>query len=218
MDLDLIDKNKIRADNYISMILIIGFLLYALSLPLDALLSVIIYPLACLGACGVLNIISALNKKNNIVDGRHNKLLSGIIFIVFSAFFLWFFLSQPSVTLHRIVSLITFPMIIVAFAAIIKGTMISIYSERQRKINIIIGFITFIISILVLYNILNNFLLNIVALSITLLLNIFSRAALYLSEYGLSVVHIKNLKLFFYIISDYLIVIDSKGNLVLSKV
>jgi len=120
-------------------------------------------------------------------------------------------------TSHRIIILITFPMIIVACAGIIKGFIIKIYSLKQRKMNIIIGFITFIINLLVLFNFLNNFLFNIVALSLTLLINIFSRAALYLSEFGLSIMHIKNLKLFLYIISDYLVMIDSNGNLVLSK-
>lgn len=214
---EIIDKNKIRADNYISILLVIGFLLFALFFKLEALLSIIVYPFACLAICGVLNIISALNKRNNATHGSLNKILLGIIFIIFSTLFLWFILSQNNVTSHRIISLITFPMVIVACAGIIKGFIINIYSLKQRRMNIIIGFITFIINLLVLFNILNNFLFNIVALSLTLLINIFSRAALYLSEFGLSIMHIKNLKLFLYIISDYLVMIDSNGNLALSK-
>lgn len=214
----IIDKNKIKADNYISVLIIVSFLLFALIFKLEALLSVIVYPFACLAIYGVLKIIGALNKRNNATHGSLNKILLGIIFIIISILFLWFFLSQPNVTSHRIIILITFPMIIVACAGIIKGFIIKIYSLKQRKINIIIGFITFIINLLVLFNILNNFLFSIVVLSLTLLINIFSRAALYLSEYGLSLFHLRNFKLFLYIISDYLVYVDRNGNLELSKI
>ena len=221
----IIDRNKIKADNYISVLIIASFLLFASLFNLEAVLSVIVYPFACLAIYGVLIIIGALNKRNNPTHGRLNKILLGIIFIIFSILFLWFFLSQPNVTSHRIIALITFPMIIVACAGIIKGYIIKIYSLKQRIMNIIIGFITFIINLLVLFNILNNFLFNIlnnflfniVVLSLTLLINIFSRAALYLSEYGLSLFHLRNFKLFLYIISDYLVYVDRNGNLELSK-
>ena len=109
-------------------------------------------------------------------------------------------------------------MMIVAFAGIIKGSIIDIYSLRHRTMNIIIGFVTLIFSLIGFFNLVNNFLFNIIALSLTLLVNIISRAALYLSEFGLSLVQIKNFKLFLYIISDYLIHVDRKGNILLSKI
>ncbi len=43
------------------------------------------------------------------------------------------------------------------------------------------------------------------------------RAALYLSEFGLSLLDKNNYKLFFYIISDYLIYVNEEGNIVLTK-
>jgi len=218
MDLDLINKNKIRADDYITYLLAICFLLFACFLPLEALLSIIVYPFASLTCYGILNIISVLKKRNYENYRKLNKILLGIICVNFSVLFLWFILIQPNVTTQRIVALIAFPMLIVAFAGIIKGKIIDIYSLKYRRVNIYIGIITFIISMLVLLNILNNFLFNIIALSLTLFINILSRAALYLSEFGLSIVHIKNLRLFLYIISDYLIHIDRNGNLILSKI
>lgn len=214
MNLELIDKNKILADNYISILLVFAYILFAIFFPLEAMLSIIVYPFASLTFYGIVKIISALNKRKY---GKLNKILLGIISITFSALFLWFILTQPNVTSQRIVALIAFPMLIVAFAGIIKGSIIDIYSLKYRRMNIYIGIITIIITILVLLNIMNNFLFNIIALSLTLLINILSRAALYLSEFGLSIVHIKNLRLFFYMISDYLIHIDRNGNLVLTK-
>jgi len=214
----LIDKNKIRADNYITILLVVCFLLFAIFFPLDALLSIIVYPFASLTCLGILNIVSVLEKRNYKNHGKLNKILSGIIYINFSVLILWFILTQPNIASQRIVALIAFPMLIVAFAGIIKGSIIDIYSLKYRRVNIYIGIITFIICMLVLLNVMNNFLFNIIVLSLTLLINILSRAALYLSEFGLSIVHIKNLRLFLYIISDYLINIDRNGNLILSKI
>lgn len=216
--MDLIDKNKIRADNYITILLVVCFLLFAIFFPLDALLSIIVYPFASLTCLGILNIVSVLEKRNYKNHGKLNKILSGIIYINFSVLILWFILTQPNIASQRIVALIAFPMLIVAFAGIIKGSIIDIYSLKYRRVNIYIGIITFIICMLVLLNVMNNFLFNIIVLSLTLLINILSRAALYLSEFGLSIVHIKNLRLFLYIISDYLINIDRNGNLILSKI
>ncbi len=214
----MIDKNKIRADNYITILLVVCFLLFAIFFPLDALLSIIVYPFASLTCLGILNIVSVLEKRNYKNHGKLNKILSGIIYINFSVLILWFILTQPNIASQRIVALIAFPMLIVAFAGIIKGSIIDIYSLKYRRVNIYIGIITFIICMLVLLNVMNNFLFNIIVLSLTLLINILSRAALYLSEFGLSIVHIKNLRLFLYIISDYLINIDRNGNLILSKI
>ncbi len=214
----MINKNKIRADNYITILLVVCFLLFAIFFPLDALLSIIVYPFASLTCLGILNIVSVLEKRNNKNHGKLNKILSGIIYINFSVLFLYFILTQPNITSQRIVALIAFPMLIVAFAGIIKGSIIDIYSLKYRRVNIYIGIITFIICMLVLSNIMNNFLFSIIVFSLTLLINIFSRAALYLSEFGLSIVHIRNLRLFLYIISDYLINIDRNGNLILRKI
>ena len=116
-----------------------------------------------------------------------------------------------------LIGLISLPMIIVGFAGIIKGSIIDIYSKKHRLMTIIVGIITILITLLVFANLMNNLVFNIVALSLTFLFNILSRAALYLSEFGLSIVHIRNFKIFLYIISDYLIYIDRNGNLVLSK-
>lgn len=64
----------------------------------------------------------------------------------------------------------------------------------------------------------SSFLFHIVSLSVALTANIISRAALYLSEFGLSLLHKNNFKLFFYIISDYLIYVNEEGNIVLTKI
>lgn len=216
MSLDLINKNKIKADDYISVTIAIIYVLFAVFFHLEVLVSIIVYPFVSLAIYGVLKIIEFFNKRK-ARERNPVKFLFGIVSLIVSILFLWFIIIQPNVTPHVIMALISIPMIIVGFAGIIKGSIIDIYSKKHRLMTIIVSIITILITLSVFANLMNNLLFNIVALSLTFLFNILSRAALYLSEFGLSIVHIRNFKIFLYIISDYLIYIDRNGNLVLSK-
>ncbi|MFX1435715.1 MAG: hypothetical protein ACFFAA_00705 [Promethearchaeota archaeon] len=217
MSLELVNQKKIKADNYISVLMIIYFSIFASFFHLEAILAVAVYPLVSLIAYKSLFILKYFNKKNS-EERNPVKFFFGIVSIIFSILFLWYILVQTAVTVNILMILCSFPMIIVGFAGIIKASVIDIYSKKHRIMSTIIGFITIIISLLIFVNTFNELLFSIIALSLTLLLNILSRAALYLSEFGLSIVHIKNFKIFFYIISDYIIYINRDGNLVLSKI
>ena len=216
MSLEEIKDKKIKADNYISVLLIVSYLLFAMFFRLAALISIVIYSIASLGIVGVLKIINALNKRN-AVDGKGNKILVGIISIIFSSLLINFLLRQPNVTLHIIILLASYPLMIVGCAGIIKGILIDIYQEKHRILNIIVGLATIIVCCITFYSTVDSFLINIIMISLTLIINITSRAALYLSEYGLSLVQLRNFKLFLYIISDYLVYVDRNGNIVLTK-
>ncbi|MEE9379436.1 MAG: hypothetical protein V3V33_15530 [Candidatus Lokiarchaeia archaeon] len=213
---ETINKNKIKADNYISVFMIASYLLYALFFRIEALISIIVYPFASLGIYGVLKIINALNKRNP-VHGKGNKILVGTIYIIFSVLFLGFLFSMPNITSHIIISLISFPLLIVGFAGIVKGMLIDIYLEKHRVINILVSLSTIVVCFIAFSSVVNNLLFNMIILSLTFLINVLSRAALYLGEYGLSLIHIKNFKLFLYIISDYILYFDANGNIALSK-
>ncbi|MFX0139112.1 MAG: hypothetical protein ACFFDN_36055 [Candidatus Hodarchaeota archaeon] len=218
MILELIDERKIKADDYITGVMIVNFLVFAMFFRLEAIMAVAVYPFTSLFIYGILKIYTGLKKIR--IKGRINinNILLGIIYIGFSIFLLNLIFTQPTVKSHHIISLITFPIMIGGFAGIIKGLIINLYSVKHRMINNFVGFITIVICFLTFSTIIKNFIFNVVLLSLTLLLNIFSRAALYLSEFGLSLRQIKNFKLLFYIISDYLIFVDRDGNLVLSKI
>ncbi len=216
MSIDLIDKKKIKADDYISILIAVNYLVFALFFHLETLISIIVYPFVALALYGIIKIINFLNKRNS-KEGSPIKFLFGIVCIMVSIFFLWFMIMQPNFTALVLMNLIAFPMIIVGFAGIIKGALIDIYSKKHRSVTIIVGIITILVCLLVFSHAFDNLFISISALSIILLLNVISRAALYLSEFGLSIVHIKNFKIFLYIISDYIIYIDTNGNLVLSK-
>ena len=216
MSLEEIRDKKIKADDYISVLLIVSYLLFWILFRLAALISIVVYSLASLGIVGVLKIINALNKRN-AAYGKGNKILLGIIAIILSSLLLNFILRQPNVTSHNLILLISYPLIIVGCAGIIKGLIIDVYLVKHRILNIIIGLATIIVCCIAFYSTVDSFLINIIMISLTLLINILSRAALYLSEFGLSLVYIRNFKLFLYIISDYLVYVDRNGNIELTK-
>jgi len=211
-------KKKIRADDYISLFIIISYFVYGLFFRLEALLAIGVYPFVALGIMGFLKILNGLRRKRDYGFGNINKILLGIIYIIISLLWLNFILFQNYVPSQIIISLIAFPLMNAGFAGIIKGIMIDDYSIKHRIMNALVGIITVIICLQAFFYIVNNFLFNIVLLSLIFLINILCRAALYLSEFGLSLIHITNFKLFLYIISDYLVSVDRDGNLVLNKI
>ena len=217
--IELIHKDKIRADDYISGFLLISYILFALFFRLEAIMSLLVYPFIALFFYGIAKIINGTNKRNRGNRKNLNRVLFGIISITFSVVSLNFFMSQPNVTFQNVINLAAYPVLIVGFASVIKGKFINAYSRKYRDINIGIGVISMVICVLTLFSSrispseFNIF--HVFSLSITLVVNIVSRAALYLSEYNLSL--LRNFKLFFYIISDYFIYINNDGNIVLSK-
>ncbi len=215
---EIIDKNKIRADDYITVLMVISYALFALFFRLEAFLSIIVYPFSALSIFGVLKIINALNRRRSDEGNIINKLLFGTASIIISVFFLNLILIQPNVSLNIIITLISFPLLIVGYAGVIKGLLIDKYSIKHRIVSVFVGIITLVVCLLGLFYIINNFLINILSLCVVFVLNVLSRAALYLSEYGLSLIRLRNFKLFLYIISDYLIFVDKNGDVLLSKI
>lgn len=215
-------KDKIRAEDYITGFLIIGYLIFAVFFTLESLMSLLVYPLIALFFHGIVSIIMGTAKRNKGNPKNLNRVLLGIISIVFSVAILDFFVKLPEITPQILITLAVYPIIIIGLASIVKGIIINIYSRKHRYINIIIGTISLMLCMLALlpYQIFypNSFLFHFVSLSIVLIANIISRAALYLSEFGLSLLHKNNFKLFFYIISDYLIYVNEEGNIVLTKI
>jgi hypothetical protein len=219
--IELIHKDKIRADDYISGFLVITYILFALFFRLELIMSLLVYPFISLFFYGIAKILNGTNKRNRGNRKNLNRVLFGIISIASSIAFLNFFLTQPNVSFQNLINLAAYPVLIVGFASVIKGKFIDAYSRKHRDINIAVGIITIVICMLALLSSRifppDFSIFHVFSLPITLVVNIVSRAALYLSEYNLSVLNLRNFKIFFYIISDYFIYINKDGNIVLNK-
>jgi len=183
MRLELVDKKKIRADNYVALVIVISYVLFFMFFHLEAILAIAVYPFVSLAVHGFINIITTLNNKRKYKHGNFNRTLLGIIYIMISIAWFNFILLQNAIPGQVIISLYAFPVMITGFAGIIKGFIIDSYANMHRVMNIFIGVITLVICFLMIYYILDDFLFNIIVLSLTLLFNVLSRAALYLSEY-----------------------------------
>jgi len=84
-------KDKIRADDHISSLLIIGTILFALFFTLESIMSLLVYPFIALFFHGILKIITGTNKRNKGNPKNLNRVLFSIISIIFSVVILYFF-------------------------------------------------------------------------------------------------------------------------------
>ncbi|MFW9820886.1 MAG: hypothetical protein ACFFE5_14860 [Candidatus Thorarchaeota archaeon] len=210
---------KVRAERYIFFIGLLGYLYFCIyAYKREATMSVIIYPHFSLLVFGVLIIINGLKKRAKL---KILKVMIGILYIIFAVLILTFILTRPIVTHLNILNLINFPFCIMSIAAIVKGVMITQYSRKSRNLNIIIGEISFGSCIFVsnLHFLLpNDFLwFGIIFLMIILTVNILSRAVLYLSEFKLKLINLRNFRIFLYITFNHIINVDNNGNIIIDK-
>lgn len=203
---DFVNKDKLRCDNIISISLIIFLFVLFIFLRYLIYLSLMVYPLCSAFIFGVYYIYRSLFKEKE-TKNKVGRFIQGAIYVTFSTSMLLLIFSYPQITVNYIVYFLAIPVIFIGFAAILKGSLVDVYSPTYRKFNIFIGFISIIITILDLYIIEFYFLLSLTSLIIILILNGISRSGLYLSEYGLSLRNIKNMKYVFFIM-DNLVIMD----------
>jgi len=203
---DLVNRDKLRCDNIISITLLISFLVLFLFFRFLLYLSLMVYPLFSCFLFGVYYVYRSFFKEEK-TKNKVYRFIQGAIYVTFSTLMLLLIFSYPHITLNYIVYFLAIPVSFIGFAAILKGSTVDVYSPIYRKFNIFIGMITIIITILDLYILDYYFLLSLMSLIILLILNGISRSALYLSEYGLSIRNLKNMKYVFFIM-DNLVVLD----------
>ncbi|NVM45996.1 MAG: hypothetical protein HWN79_13855 [Candidatus Lokiarchaeota archaeon] len=199
---DLVNKKKLRCDNIVSIVLLAGILVLFVFFRLIIFVSLMVFPIFALFINGIYNIYKGLVKKDRILTVRVLRVILGISYISFSTFILLLIFSYPHITLGYIIYFISIPAFLIGFAAIIKGSIVVVYSPLYRKLNILIGFITCGISLLASYYAESVFILSLISLILLLTLNGILRSGLYLSEYGLSIRNLKNIRLVFYIMDN----------------
>jgi len=199
---DLVNKEKLRCDDIISITLIISIGILFLFFRLIVFVSLMVYPISSVFLYGIFFIYKGLSKKERTLTISVLRLILGIGYITFSTFILLLIFSYPHITLSYVIFFLSIPTFFIGLAAILKGSIVQVYSPIYRKLNILIGFITLFIIFLALYYAEAYFILSLISLLVLLALNGILRSGLYLSEYGLSIRNLKNIRLVFYIMSN----------------
>ena len=189
------NKRKLLVDNIVVGTLIVIILGMALSSPLLIIMSAVVYPMSCLFIYGLLKTSRAFRDKELRGKIKVLLLILGVGSIIFSSYILILVFSQPPISLSFILYFLSLPVFLIGIAGLLKGLIVSVYSPLQRKINVAIGILTLMLIWFAILTAEPFFLLNLLSLSGLLIANGLFRAALYLSEYGLVLDSVKNLKL-----------------------
>ncbi|MHA1285699.1 MAG: hypothetical protein ACTSUX_12360 [Promethearchaeota archaeon] len=208
----ILSKQKVLAEDIILAFIIITIMIMALSFRVIIYTAIIIYPMIALIIYGGSQVKKAIKMEYEPQFKRFLRTFYGFLCMSISAFIIIFILSPPTDTLSTILELLAFPLISTGFAGIIKGIIITDYPLNLRIWNIIIGVITMIFSI---YGFTFPYVmpLNLIFILLILLaLNFFFRAAIYLSEFGLSIIPLRNLKIVFLIVNGYYLYLEEEFN------
>jgi len=204
MSIQIFNKRKILVDNIVVGSFLITFFVWMFSSPLLIIMAALVYPMSCLFIYGLMKTSRAFRHKELSDIKKALLLIFGVVLILFSSFMLILVFSQPPIPLRFILYFFSLPLFLVGIAGLFKGLIINVYSPFQRKINIAIGLLTLLFILFAVLTAETLFILNLLLLSGILITNCLIRAALYLSEYGLILNSVKNLKL-------AIIIMDSRG-------
>ena len=199
---DLFNKQKLRCDDIISVTLIFSILVLFVFFRLIVFVSMMVYPFASLFLYGIFYVYKGLAKKDRSLTIRVRRLILGIVSLAFSTFILLLIFSYPHITINYVIYFLSIPALLIGLAAILKGSIVEVYTPIYRKLNILIGFLTFCITFLALYYAESYFILSLISLLFVLTLNVILRFGLYLSEYGLSIRYFQNIRLVFIIMDN----------------
>lgn len=199
---DLVNKEKLRCDNIISFVLIGFILVIFVFFRLIVFVSLMFFPIFALFLNGIYYVYKGLVKKDKTLAIKILRVILGIGYLSFSTFILSIIFSYPHITSSYVIYFISIPAFLIGFAAILKGCIVDVYSSLFRKLNIFIGFLTWSITLLALFYAESFFIITFISLISLLALNGILRSGLYLSEYGLSIRSLKNIRLVFYIMDN----------------
>lgn len=198
----ILNKAKVRADDCIIISMILTSIVQLLFFKLIIIMSIIVFPMFTLFLYGIYKLFRGIFKKGK---EKAKNILMGLFSIPFGLFILIIIFSQPHISRGYIIYFLAIPIMIIGFAALIKGFLINVYSTFYRIINIIVGIITLIETTFAYITGETLFFYHILLLCMMLLINGIARIALYLSQYGISIVHLRNiyiLKFLYQIISE----------------
>lgn len=198
----LMNKEKIMVDDIISVVLIVlpGFLV--MFFVLIAIMALAVYPISTLLLYGIYKTYKGIFNKELNATRKVVGLLLGIGYISFAILILSIIFTQPHIPASFIIYFLAMPTFLIGLAGFLKGFIIKVYSPLFRRLNMLIGASTITLTIISIVFAESGFIYLLFSLLIALILNGILRSALYLSEFGLSLNRIRNLKLVFLIMNS----------------
>lgn len=198
----LMNKEKLMVDDIITVVLIVLFGFLVIYFVLIAIMALAVYPICALLLYGIYKTHKGIFNKELNATRKVVGLLLGIGYISFAILILSIIFTQPHIPASFIIYFLTMPTFLIGLAGFLKGFIIKVYSPLFRRLNMLIGASTITLTIISIVFAESGFLYLLFSLLIALILNGILRSALYLSEFGLSLNRIRNLKLVFLIMNS----------------
>jgi len=200
----LMNKRKLLVDDIILVTLIIIAIFLALFIQLLAIMSIAVYSLFSLLMYGLYRTYKGMiNRKINFIHNILN-LLFGIACIFISSYTLSLMFTRPNISASFVIYFLGIPIFLIGLAGLLKGLIVNVYSPLFRFLNALIGAITVYFTVTAIIYPETGYIFHLFTLLTILTLNGILRAALYLSEYGLSLKSFKNLKLVWFLMDSLL--------------
>ena len=200
-----LNPQKIRADSLILLSIVGMIVILLVFFHRIFIMSLMVFPMSALFLNSTYKIGYGLFKRKSYGSERVKNIMYGLLGIPFSVFILYLLFSQPIITREYIIYFLGIVIIIIGLAGIFKGVLIDVYSVYWRIINIFVSIATIFITIWAYIFADALFFLIIIVLPVVLILNAIFRATMYLSEYHISLKHLKSkkiVKFLFEIISE----------------
>ena len=198
----LMNKQKLIVDGIISVLLILTLLFLALYIQLLAFMSIGVYSFFCLLLYGIYRSYKSITDRRLKFIFRVLNLLLGIVCIIFPSYILNYMFKRPNIPASFIIYFLGIPIFFIGLAGLLKGLIVNVYSPLFRFLNVIIGATTIFFTVIAIIFSETGYIFHLFTLLTTLTLNGILRAALYLSEYGLSLKSFRNLKLVLFIMNS----------------
>ena len=206
------NKRKLLVNNIVGVAIIIVIFAQLLFFRLIAILSIVVYPMSIALPYGIYRVYKSIADREIAFRAKIIKVIFQMAYIIFSMLFLNMIFSYPHITLSYIIYFLSIPTSLIGLAGFLKGVMIGVYSPFLRALNSLVGLFTTIYAVIAILSADFNFVLHFIVLLGALSINGILRAALYLSEYGLSLNEIKSFKLVFYIMDTNLTIKSIEEN------
>ena len=160
----LMNKQKLIVDDIISVLLMLSIGVLAMFFQLIAIMSFIVYPISTLFLYGIYRTCRGIFNKEISGLGKLVNILVGLFSLIFASFILAIVFGQPHIPIYYVIYFLSLPILLIGVAGLLKGVLVQVYSPLHRRLNIIIGSLTILMTFLAIQFAEYNFILQLLIL------------------------------------------------------